>query len=345
MGTIGEGPVCIIGMHRSGTSMVANLLNHCGLSLGPEEKLLGPNANNPMGHFEHAGFLKINEALLKYLGGSWDNPPSPKPGWERDLALDTLVHEAQSLLESFADYSYWGWKEPRTTILLPFWKSLIRNIRFVICVRNPLEVAQSVAARDRIPIRVGAFLWHQYMHAAIRDTEGCPAFFTFYDDYFKDSPAEFDRLVQFCGLPTPADCSRIRGAIARELRHHANETVDLLNEAAISTEDKLLYLGLRGLLPRIALPRESNSKTTNSIRVFLHLIEELSDTDKVVELRSLVAEKSQQLSILQSQLFEKDQRMAQLQQRADRLQMFADAVRETWAYRAYRLFIRPLKPQ
>ena len=82
-----DGPVCIIGMHRSGTSMVANLLRRHGLSLGPDECLLGANESNQAGHFEHAGFVEINEALLKQLGGSWDNPPRLQSGWEQDLRI------------------------------------------------------------------------------------------------------------------------------------------------------------------------------------------------------------------------------------------------------------------
>ena len=35
-------PLCVTGMHRSGTSMVARLLNVCGLDLGPEADLLPP---------------------------------------------------------------------------------------------------------------------------------------------------------------------------------------------------------------------------------------------------------------------------------------------------------------
>ncbi len=51
--------ICIIGMHRSGTSMIARLLNLCGLDLGPPEQLVVPNEFNPPGYFENKNFSLI----------------------------------------------------------------------------------------------------------------------------------------------------------------------------------------------------------------------------------------------------------------------------------------------
>jgi hypothetical protein len=62
-------------MHRSGTSMIAHLLNLCGLDLGPSEQLLSPQGDNPLGFFENEGFRRVNDALLKHFGCSWQKPP------------------------------------------------------------------------------------------------------------------------------------------------------------------------------------------------------------------------------------------------------------------------------
>src|SRR5687767_5556789 len=114
--------ICIIGMHRSGTSMIARLLSLCGLYLGPDEEMFGPNEGNPDGHFEHVGFLRIDEALLEHFGGSWERPPRFGSGWQNDPALTKFVSTAKALIGSFPVDSPWGWKEPRTTLLLEFWK-------------------------------------------------------------------------------------------------------------------------------------------------------------------------------------------------------------------------------
>src|SRR6266481_10096071 len=64
-------PVCIAGMHRSGTSMVAQLLNLCGLFLGNKEDMWGPTPANPEGHWEHVGFTRVNVELLNALRCGW----------------------------------------------------------------------------------------------------------------------------------------------------------------------------------------------------------------------------------------------------------------------------------
>ena len=247
MVNVQQGPICIIGMHRSGTSMVARLLNLCGLYLGPAEHLVGSLESNPLGHFEHVGFLKINEALLAHLGGSSDNPPDLKDGWELDPSLEPFVHEAQALIGTFPSHVLWGWKEPRTSLLVPFWRLLIPSIRFVICVRNPLDVAKSLARRDGVSIEHGAALWYRYMRAAIRDTEGCPRILTFYEDFFRDPDQETRKLLSFCGLGFPANSSELEDAVASDLRHHSSGLSELLGDQRILPQHVLFFLGLRAI--------------------------------------------------------------------------------------------------
>ncbi len=61
-------PLCIAGMHRSGTSMVTRLLNLCGLEIGPQRDLLGPRSSNPEGFWENRRFIRINDAVLREQG-------------------------------------------------------------------------------------------------------------------------------------------------------------------------------------------------------------------------------------------------------------------------------------
>src|SRR6185503_2312642 len=82
-------PICIAGMHRSGTSMVAGLLQACGLFLGREEEL-GFDSNNGEPHFENVRFVALNDEILSRLGGSWNNPPAFPRGWEEMAEVATL---------------------------------------------------------------------------------------------------------------------------------------------------------------------------------------------------------------------------------------------------------------
>ena len=277
----GSQVVCILGMHRSGTSMVAQLLNKCGLDLGPPEQLLPPSLSNPLGHFENRGFLEINEALLTHLGGAWDNPAALKDGWEQDSSLEPFVQEAKSLIDEFSECPVWGWKEPRTTILLPFWKSLISDLRFVICMRSPLEVAQSLADRDGMETEKGTYLWDHYVRAAIRDTEGFSRVFTFYEDFFREPLNELDRITKFCGLSAPDDLLSLDNAISHELRHHDTEILSLLAGNKIEPKHKLFYIGLRSLATQTpsSLPSDPAHEVlkSNAFGRYAELTEE-SDT-------------------------------------------------------------------
>lgn len=350
--------ICIIGMHRSGTSMVARLLHLCGLDLGPAENLIGPDAGNPLGHFEHAGFHRIDEALLGHFGGSWDNPPELKPGWEQDSSLAHLTEEAKRLIDTFAESPLWGWKEPRAALLLPFWKSIIPRLRFVICVRSPLDVARSLEKRNRISIGAGAFLWNRYLRAVIRDTEGYGRLFTFYDDYFVDFLPAIERVVEFCGLSLGESVSHLRDAVSQELRHHTSETATLFDADSIPAQYKLFYLCLRALTSNRIAPfgsalcgRDANSDLAGGL---LRLMTALDEQEKVAQLQSLLAKKDQELQVvctnLVRQLDEKERRVSELAtERNDllaqnaRLQVFSDAVRRTFAFRFYSRVIKPFK--
>lgn len=258
--------ICIVGMHRSGTSMIAQILNQCGLYLGPPERLLKADATNPLGHFEHRGFLEIDRKLLKFFKATWREPPDLQPGWQLNPKLASLRAEAKALAATFTGKSPWGWKEPRASLFLPFWQQAIPNMRFVICVRNPLEVARSLEKRNRTPLKKGAFLWYRYMRASIEDTEGCPRLFTFFDDYFDGSVKEVERLVRFCGLPMPANPELARGAVASDLRHYSSADRSLLDESVVSAECKNFYLGLRALLSS-SVPHDETQGERDSIKV------------------------------------------------------------------------------
>jgi hypothetical protein len=119
-------------------------------------------------------------------------------------------------------------------------------------------------------------------------------------------------------------------------------------------ECKLLYIGLRGLSFDNLMPKSCRSprKDTVSENVgsYLRLLDELHSEEMMAQLQTVLSEKDQQLSMLECRLAIKEQeamqlqnQINQLQDRADRLQVFSDAVRQTLAYRFYRRFIKPLR--
>ena len=127
--------------------MLTRLLHACGLYLGGESDLMPPQADNPDGFWEHLGFVALNDELLHELGGAWDLPPKADESLT-GARLDPLRLKARLLIERFDSAPAWGWKDPRNSLTLPFWQQLLPELKTLIMVRNPLEVAHSMRERN-----------------------------------------------------------------------------------------------------------------------------------------------------------------------------------------------------
>jgi len=126
-----------------------------------------------------------------------------------------------------------------TTLLLPFWRSLIPNLRFVICVRSPLAVANSLQARNKVPMTWGVFLWERYLRASLAATASCRRLVVFCDYYFNKPEREIAALLDFCCLrPSGGGCP---GHHPRRSSHQQSDLSELLAFDQISNETKLLY--------------------------------------------------------------------------------------------------------
>ena len=226
-------PVCIAGMHRSGTSMVTQLLHESGLYLGPESDLHPPGPANPEGFWENKRFVKLNGRVLKQLGGGWDYPPPLPASWTAsDLA--PLRAEAETLLEHFADREPWGWKDPRNCLTLPFWQAILGRFRVVIVVRNPLEVAESLRKRNGFSHALGLALWHVSYQRLLDTVAPSDRIVTHYDTHFRDPAFELRRLLTFLDLPVSEDViDTVRTARVAELRHHRLTTRDLRDAGVV----------------------------------------------------------------------------------------------------------------
>ena len=194
-------PVSITGMHHSGTSTVAELLHRCGLYLGREDQLFASGSDNPDEYWEHKGFRAINERILRIYGGGRNLPPSLPAGWQEDERLRPLRSEAKRLLREFDGHERWGWKDPRNSLTLPFWKSLVPGVKVVVCLRNPLQVAFELSQRNRSSYASGLKLWTVYNQRLLSTLPTDRYIVTHYDTYFYRPQVELRRVLDFLRLP------------------------------------------------------------------------------------------------------------------------------------------------
>jgi hypothetical protein len=193
--------LCVCGMHRSGTSMVSQLISRCGVYMGPEKVLTVSASDKQDGFWEDDALVKINDELLRHFSGAWDSPPMLQYGWEKSSALRALRRRGKNLIHERRSFPIWGWKDPRTSITLPFWKNLIPALKVVVCLRHPWEVARSLNRRNDMPMPAGLALWRAYQCSLLAATTPDDRIITHYDSHFADPAAEIARLADFLALP------------------------------------------------------------------------------------------------------------------------------------------------
>lgn len=162
----------ITGMHRSGTSLIASLFSCAGAQLGKE--LIAPKSDdNPRGFFEDAEFVEFHQALLHTRGQDILVA--------RDFALvpDAAETErARALIDARAAQNVWGWKDPRTSLVLDFWRTLLPEAQFVFVYRHPLDVMLSLARRLQVvgfDFYAALEAWYAYNFALLAFTRAHPA--------------------------------------------------------------------------------------------------------------------------------------------------------------------------
>jgi hypothetical protein len=231
-------PVIILGMHRSGTSMISELLDELGLFVGRELQ----------DDHESTFFLDLNDQIMARVSAAWDYP---KPVLDF-LACDEAVRMTAAALS--ADLSSrrirtflgrgsldafdepWGWKDPRTVFTLPLWLRLFPDARLVYIVRNGIDVAKSLMVRERkllalrskrfdermkklslrsaleragykgsprcLHLAGGFDLWAEYVQQADETLRGLsnPTLTMRYEDVLSDPKKHLPELAQFCEL-------------------------------------------------------------------------------------------------------------------------------------------------
>jgi len=237
-------PICIAGMHRSGTSMVARLLNQCGLHIGDESDLLEPAPDNPGGYWENARLKELNEEILAQFGGGWDLPPVFEEGWEQRAELDPFRKRAEKLTQELETSQTWGWKDPRNSLTLPFWKTLFPNLRVVVCLRNPLEVAYSLQKRGYSSHAFGFNLWLKYNEQVLAESAPEDKIITHYESYCVNPRDELRRVLDWLGWSvSDAAIDDVCATLSTSLRHYQVSALELF-KAGVPQEVLKLYAAM-----------------------------------------------------------------------------------------------------
>lgn len=146
--------VVVLGMHRSGTSLVARALEIYGISTG--SNLLTGGAENPKGFFEARDILQLNKDILSALNSRWDYLHCQEIVTLSQDKIEAFEQRAYHIIEKdFSGTKLWGFKEPRTLRLMPFWTNFFNryeiNTKCIIVTRNPDDIVESLFLRNLLP--------------------------------------------------------------------------------------------------------------------------------------------------------------------------------------------------
>jgi hypothetical protein len=189
----------VVGCGRSGTSLVAGLLDGAGYRVG--ERLLAADEGNPRGHFEDREVNRVNEDLLaphaaKAASEGYSRPLRHGERWLAAFPDGIDVRPAAGLEAAIAELvppSPFCLKDPRFCHTLPAWRPALGDPLFVCVFRHPLATARSIARDVRygdLKVDLGAALavWESaYAHVLDRHARDGDWLFVHYEQLLDGS--------------------------------------------------------------------------------------------------------------------------------------------------------------
>lgn len=197
--------IYVYGMARSGTSAMTRLLSLCGLNLA--EELIAPDTRiNPSGFWEPKLALTLNERFLKAQHSDWHDPSFriQEAGAISEKASENFIQEIVTFLTGQQHLSRLVIKEPRIVLLAKFWQEASRRLNatsnYVITIRNPAEVIESLGEGFALSPKISASLWLKSTLLAERATRMLPRVIVDYKNLMHDWFIEIDRVKSALSL-------------------------------------------------------------------------------------------------------------------------------------------------
>ena len=246
--------ICVLGMHRSGTSALSRVLSLLGAGL--PQNVMGPGLGNETGHWEPARLVEAHDRMLVALGSNWDD-------W-RALSLIDVDPELRSSLcaelSSLFDAEYGSettivLKDPRICRFVPLYADLLESkgidARYILALRHPQAVVASLNARDGMSWSRASLLWLRHTLEAEQATRGMARVVVSYEELMGEWEPCVARIAETLELSwsrKPADAkAEIDAFLSRDLCHHAAGLDDLDNSSGIAGWVKRVYTAMRAL--------------------------------------------------------------------------------------------------
>ena len=236
----------IVGMHRSGTSLLGSLLPNCGIAM--PGSLINGDQNNPEGYYERTDISDLQEQLLIDLERWW---PSPMESYRcrmngckqtpRNQLLNTSVRFWSKNPKNKPQRAI---KDPRTSLLLPLWRQVCNELniplRLLLAIRDPQEVMVSLMNRDGAYTGMDAWraqqLWWRHNAQVFMDRGRLPLQVVSYSNWFDPKTVDL-QLQQLAPDCSPLQHDQAKAAIRPQHRRSHRQR----QPAALHASVKAMY--------------------------------------------------------------------------------------------------------
>lgn len=287
----------VLGMGRSGTSAVTRCLVRSGFFAGTDSELMEATRANPVGHYENLAVFRANEEILHCIGATWFMPPSTKAQLDAaSWAVPLLRGVAERLIDQAGDAPVVV-KDPRIGVLLELWGPIIAQaLHPVLVVRNPIEVAHSLATRDGTPVAFGLASWELHTAGVLEFLRGRWVTVVRYPQLVRSSEAA-EKFVSSVVLELRADlAAEVETAAAGRAIEPSlhRERVDEVHAAEYLTGRQAELWELLDALPPgsqvLDIPSEITAKTPAAKLLSRCEVDRLRAEHELAGLRGKVAE-------------------------------------------------------
>ena len=202
-------PIIVLGVERSGTSVVAEMVHRWGAYPGPVEKLHSADIHAPRGYWEFLPLWDLLAELGEFDAGAtrWDHDFQQRI---KKKATDSVFRKkATDLIAEMDKGDPWFWKDPALSHFLPFWKQIWDDAIYIITVRNPLDTAvswQKFIMPSNVKVRISFIAmnllrWQHIMTQILQHTEDAQhRLFLSYEDIVRQPRVQAERLACFLNL-------------------------------------------------------------------------------------------------------------------------------------------------
>ena len=307
----------VLGMHRSGTSVITRSLKVFDIDLGNN---LMPEAdgNNAKGFWEDLDINNLNINLLKAIGHDWHTLlPITNEELNSITAQSFMLPAVEILRSKLNEHSHFGIKDPRMCRLLPFWQRIFKHldleVNYIIACRNPMSVARSLHKRDGFELEKSYYLWLDHMLESISNTRKENRVIIDYDLLMENPTKQLDRIAHCLKINLDQESDNLKNYnksfLEDNLRSTQFKEKDLLLELSAPKNATALYQ----LLLRLAKDDQdidNDSFTKEVERIRLSYNQNLPAMQYIDKLESSVTEKNnlhiELNNIISKQLSEKE---------------------------------------